>query len=100
MGFRSRWVTAAALAAVIVVGNAGIAAGQDVVSQEVPSVEVANQDVKFTAIRDAVPNKFFNPETTAADPLNPNRLVIGLHTGMDWTVWKATDFRASSAAFS
>lgn len=58
------------------------------------------QVVTFSQITDAVPARFFNVATTAADPTNPNRLVIGFHSGMDWTVWKATDFRASSAAYS
>jgi hypothetical protein len=58
------------------------------------------QVVRFYAISDAVPGRFFNAATTAVDPLNPNRLLIGLHSGMDWTVWKNTDFRASSGAYS
>jgi hypothetical protein len=58
------------------------------------------QQVTFSQISDAVPAKFFNAATTAPDVQNPNRLIIRMHTGMDWTIWKATDFRASTAAYS
>jgi len=58
------------------------------------------QVVRFSGVTDAVSGRFFNPATTAVDPTNPNRLLIGLHTGMDWTVWKNTDFRASSGTYS
>jgi hypothetical protein len=58
------------------------------------------QRVTFTPMSDAVGKKFFNPATTAPDPLNPNRLIIRMHSGMDWTVSKGTEFRASTAAFS
>src|SRR3712207_5914387 len=58
------------------------------------------QVVRFSGVTDAVSGRFFNPATTVVDPTNPNRLLIGLHTGMDWTLWKNTDFRASSGAYS
>jgi hypothetical protein len=58
------------------------------------------QFVTFSDIYDAVPAKFFDPDTSAPDAANPNRLIIGLHTGRDWTVWKDTNFRASTAAYS
>ena len=58
------------------------------------------QVVRFSAISDAVPGRFFNAATTEADPSYPNRLLIGLHSGIDWTTWKYTDFRAASSAFS
>jgi hypothetical protein len=58
------------------------------------------QHVTFSHIDDAAPARFFNPATTAPALSNPNTLIIGMHTGMDWTIWKATDFRASTAAFS
>jgi len=58
------------------------------------------QQATFSRISDAVPKKFFNPAATAPDPLNPNRLMIRMHTGMDWTILKATDFKASTAAYS
>lgn len=58
------------------------------------------QQATFSRISDAVPKKFFNPATTAPDPANPNRLIIRMHTGMDWTILKATDFKASTAAYS
>lgn len=37
------------------------------------------QTVTFTEIRDAVPLRYFNAETTAAQPDAPNTLVIGFH---------------------
>lgn len=58
------------------------------------------QVVRFTGVTDAAPGRFFNPAATAVDPTNPNRLLIGFHSGMDWSVWKATEFRASSGAYS
>jgi hypothetical protein len=58
------------------------------------------QRVTFSQISDAVGKKFFNPATTAPDPLNPNRLIIRMHSGMDWTISKGTEFKASTAAFS
>ena len=58
------------------------------------------QRVTFSQITDAVGKRFFNPATTAPDPANPNRLIIRMHSGTDWTTSKGTDFRASTAAFS
>lgn len=58
------------------------------------------QQVTFSQISDAVPGKFFNPATTAPDLSIPNKLIIRMHTGMDSTIWKATEFRASTAAYS
>ncbi len=65
----------------------------------VPSIAHAQQ-VTFSHIDDAVPARFFNPATTKPSALSPNTLIIGMHTGMDWTLWKATEFRASTASFS
>jgi len=58
------------------------------------------QVVTFSDVNDAVPGNFFDAATSAPDPANANRLIIGLHTGIDWNTWKYTDFRASTAAFS
>jgi hypothetical protein len=58
------------------------------------------QRVTFSQIGDAVAKRFFNPAATSPDPLNPNRLIIRMHTGMDWTIAKGTEFKASTAAFS
>jgi hypothetical protein len=55
---------------------------------------------KFVDINDAVSSRFFDADNTAPDKDDPNKLVIAFHSGMDWTTWKATDFRASTAAFS
>jgi hypothetical protein len=65
----------------------------------VPSL-AHGQQATFSHIDDAVPARFFNPATTRPSALNPNTLIIGMHTGMDWTLWKATEFRASTASFS
>jgi hypothetical protein len=47
-----------------------------------------------------VANKFFDAKTTEADPLNPNRLVIGFESGLDFATFKNREFRASTAAFN
>jgi len=54
------------------------------------------QVVKFKTINDAVPSKFFDAATTAPDPSNPNRLIIGFNTGLD----PATFITAEFVAFS
>jgi hypothetical protein len=82
----SAWrITRLAFAAMVLSGMSSLAYGQQ---------------ATFSLIDDAVGAKFFNPATTAPDHLNPNKLIIGLHSGMDFTTWKATEFRASTAAFS
>jgi len=58
------------------------------------------QRVTFSQLDDSVAKRFFNPATTAPDPLNPNRLIIRMHTGIDGTILKGTEFRASTAAYS
>jgi hypothetical protein len=58
------------------------------------------QIVKFKTIRDAVPGKFFDAATTAPDPANLNRLLIGFNSGFDLTTFVANDFRASALPFS
>jgi hypothetical protein len=55
---------------------------------------------KFVEINDAVPARFFDASATAPHADDPNRLVIAFHSGIDWATWKATDFRASTEAFS
>jgi hypothetical protein len=68
---------------------------------EPPAEPPAPPVAKFVGINDAVPSRFFDAETTAehADD-HPNRLIIAFHSGIDWTTYKATEFRASSASFS
>ena len=56
--------------------------------------------VSFVDITDAVGGRFFDATTTAANPADPNKLIIGFNTGRDPATWKANDFRASTAAFS
>src|ERR1044072_3639794 len=58
------------------------------------------QRVTFSQITDAAGKRVFNPATTTPDPANPNRLLIRMPTGTAVTTSKATDFRASTAAFS
>jgi len=64
-----------------------------------PAAAPAPPVVKFVEINDAVPARFFDSRATAPHADDPNRLVIAFHSGIDWTTWKATDFRASSEAF-
>src|SRR5262245_36993093 len=52
------------------------------------------QVARFRSIRDAVPSKFFDAATTAPDPSNPNKLVIGLNSGLDQTTFITTEFVA------
>lgn len=56
--------------------------------------------VKFVDITDAVAGRFFDATTTAADPADPNKLIIRFNNGRDPATWRANDFRASTAAFS
>jgi hypothetical protein len=65
--------------------------------EEAPPVPSVTQ---FLDINDAVPGRFFNAGATAPDGADPNRLVIAFHSGIDWTTWKNTDFRASTESFS
>jgi len=57
------------------------------------------QTVTFSDINDAVPSRFFDAATSAPDPANPNRLIIGFNTGIDLKLWKVNGFAASTAAF-
>src|SRR5438045_7941552 len=53
------------------------------------------QTVRFKTISDAVPLKYFNAATTAPDPSNPNRLIIGFNTGLDPTTFITNEFLAT-----
>lgn len=81
----ANWVRHATGIAVIIFGAAASAQGQT---------------VRFVDIKDAVPGRFFEAATTAADGVNGNRLVIGFNGGLDLRTFKYTDFRASTAAYS
>jgi hypothetical protein len=83
----SNRITSAAGAAVLVL-NVTIAQAQSTAA------------VEFVDITDAVAGRFFDATTTAADPADPNRLIIRFNTGRDPATWRANDFRASTAAFS
>ena len=52
------------------------------------------QVAKFKSIHDAVPFKFFDAATTAPDPANPNRLVIGFNSGVDPLTFLTAQFVA------
>jgi len=52
------------------------------------------QVAKFKSIHDAVPGKFFDATTTAPDPSNPNRLVIGFNSGLDPATFLTAQFVA------
>jgi hypothetical protein len=73
------------------------------VEEEAPPVEEAPAlppVAKFVDINDAVPGRFFNAATTAPADDDPNRLLIGFHSGIDWNTWKNTEFRASTESFN
>jgi len=57
---------------------------------------VQAQVAKFRQITDAVPFKFFDAATTAPDPSNLNRLIIGFNAGLDPTTFQPADFVAFS----
>lgn len=81
----TQWAARAVSVTVLIVGAAAAAHAQV---------------VTFSDLNDAVPGSFFDAATSAPDPTNANRLIIGLHSGIDWNTWKYTDFRASTASFS
>jgi hypothetical protein len=81
----SNWVACAAAMTVITFGAASTAQGQV---------------VTFSNINDGVASKFFDAARTAPTPFNANKLTIGFHSGLDRTILKNTNFRASTAAFS
>lgn len=56
------------------------------------------QTATFSNINDADLGSSFDSSTTAPDPANPNRLVIGFHSGFN-SQWINTQFKASTAAF-
>jgi hypothetical protein len=58
------------------------------------------QSVTFSDINDAVPSRFYDAAASAADPADPNRLIIRFNSGLDPSNWKSNEFKASTAAFS
>jgi hypothetical protein len=89
-----RWATYAA-AVTLILSCAAAAAAQDPVASPAPDPVVT-----FSRIHDAEPAKFFDAATSAPDPTNANRLIIGFNSGFDPTTWLANDFRASALPFS
>lgn len=57
------------------------------------------QSVTFSAIDDAAAGVCYDPATSAPDPTDPNRLLIGVHSGVSSTSWTNTACVASTAAF-
>lgn len=90
-----RRIHAAGLALLLLVG----ACTGRAVATQAPAEEPA-PTARFLAISDAVPSNYFDASASAPDPLDPNTLVIGLHTGADPTTLIARDFRASALPFS
>lgn len=89
----AKWTVCAAAATVMMLSAA--ARAQDPVASPPPDPAVT-----FSGIHDAEPAKFFDAATTAPDPANANRLIIGFNAGFDPTTWLANDFRASALPFS
>lgn len=76
----------------------GACSGQGRAAAQPPSEPPAST-TRFVEISDAVPTSFFDASTSAADPLDPDRLVIGFHAGADPTTLVARDFKASALPF-
>lgn len=83
----SKWAACVGGVAIVVLGAA-------------PRAQTADPAATFTRIRDAVPGRFFDADRTRPDAFNPNKLIIGFSTGLDFRTFKFADFRASTAAFS
>ena len=64
------------------------------------SVSAQAQTVTFTRIDDATASKFYDPATTKVDTIDRNKLIIGFNKGLDSTLLKYREFRASTAAYS
>lgn len=77
-----------------------VAGAAIVMLSAVPTAQSTDPAATFTRLRDAVPGRFFDAARTRPDASNPNRLIIGFNTGLDFTTFKWADFRASTAAFS
>jgi hypothetical protein len=62
---------------------------------------VTAQNVTFADIRDAVPGKFFNPnsDSTRVNPADPNTLDIGFESGLDPLTLQDRAFKASTESF-
>jgi hypothetical protein len=63
------------------------------------ALPVHAQHVTFSAVRDAVPLKFFSADLTRPDVVDPNTLIIGLESGRDSGNFFDDEFRASTRAF-
>ncbi|MNL05832.1 hypothetical protein D3C87_1264460 [compost metagenome] len=62
---------------------------------------VANaQSVSFQNISDSVLGRNYDPATSIADSANPNKLLIGIHSGYDPKSWTNLAFLASTGGFA
>ena len=92
----NKW-TACVAGAAIVISSAALSAQDPAPTDPVPTDPAPT--ATFSRIKDAVPNRFFDAETTRPDELDGNRLIIGFNTGLDPATFRYRDFRASTAAF-
>lgn len=60
----------------------------------------AQTEAIFTGFNDALAGRCYNPATTLPDELIPNRLNIGIHSGIDPLTWQNTACVASTSAFN
>lgn len=58
------------------------------------------QVAEFNRIRDAVPGKFFDADTTDPGNKNPNALVIGIDSGLDTKTFTSNNFAVSTLPFA
>lgn len=75
-------------------------AGVALIMSTAPNAVNMDPAATFTNIRDAAPNRFYDAALSRPDAYNPNRLIIGLNSGLDFRTFKYRNFRASTAAFS
>jgi len=57
------------------------------------------QHAKFSAIRDAVPSRFFESATSHPSAANPGELIIGFDSGIDLTNFTSNEFAVNTLAF-
>ena len=54
------------------------------------------QTVTFANIVDSAPGNAWDPDRTAVDPENPNRLVFAFHSGISPTTWVSLDLSVAA----
>lgn len=58
------------------------------------------QVAEFNRVRDAVPGKFFDADTTDPGKKNPNALVIGFDSGLDTKTFTSNNLAVSNLAYA